>query len=65
MGLNSYDRKKVEKEAKDMGFKWNSDNSKMINKDGDSLKFSQTGLSANINGNTYNDTGSIKKKLNS
>lgn len=65
MGLNSHDRKKVEKEAKDVGFNWNYDNSKMINKNGDSLKFSEKGLSVNFNGSTYNDTASIKKKLNS
>lgn len=65
MGLNSNDRKTVEKEALYAGFKWNSDNSKMVNKDGDSLKFSQTGQSANLNGNSYNDTSSIKNKLNS
>lgn len=65
MGFNKNDRDKVEKSAKEAGFKWNTDQSKMISKEGDSLKFSQTGQSVNLNGYSYNDTASIKKKLDS
>lgn len=61
MGLNSNDRKEVEKQAKANGYSWSSDGSKMINGNGGSLKFSESGGSANLNGGSYNSSSDTKK----
>ena len=64
MGLNSNDRKEVEKQAKERNYSWSSDGSKMINGNGGSVKFSESGGSVKINGGSYNsssDSGKSKK----
>lgn len=60
MGLNSNDRKAVEKQAKERNYSWSSDGSKMIN-GGSTIKFSATGGSVNINGGIYNSASDTKK----
>jgi hypothetical protein len=60
MGYNSSDRAKVEKEAQKNGYHWNNDHTKMIDRHGGQLKFSETGQSCALNGGHYNTVNGVK-----
>lgn len=64
MGLNSNDRKEVEKQAKEHGYSWSSDGSKMINGNGGSVKFSESGGSVSVNGSKYNSSSDSSRSKN-
>ncbi|MBN8865545.1 MAG: hypothetical protein J0H92_19375 [Sphingobacteriales bacterium] len=60
MALNSNDRNDIIKVAKEKGYSWNSDQTKMINQSGGFLKFSETGQSVKIKDSSYNSTSGAK-----
>ncbi len=62
MGLNKNDREEVRKQAESHGYRQSStDKDKMINGNGGSIKFSESGGSVKINGGSYNSSSDTKK----
>jgi hypothetical protein len=62
--MNKNDRKEVVKTAQANGYNWNSDRTKLINRDGGSVRFSETGGSVSVNGSKYNTPSGVKNSSN-